>query len=647
NYPAAGQPQPHAIQTLDTTGPAGSTQAGYTYDPAGRTLTQGTADAGLTFTYDAEGRLATATDASGKVSSYTYDADGNLLFTTDPTGTTLTLGDLELFRAAGGSSTVGTRFYTFNNQVVAEQNFSTGLSWMLADNQNTTYATLKADNLDVAQRWQDPYGVPRGPAPTNWPDKHGYVGGYQNTTGLTHLGARDYDPTTGRFTTVDPILDTTNPQQMNGYAYAGNSPITFNDATGLLVSIDGYPAPISTVGVTDPAELARANKYNNAVNNNRKRGEERRNKASHSSSSDVQLTGTMHPPSRAPAPPTVASPPSAVPTGPDDPRLDAHGEISCGTEIAIFCGVYYIFFESFVECGKHPGLNADCGEAALSLAPGVGKAAGWVVKGLRVGKDARAAGKAATALEDVAKGCRNSFTGDTPVLMADGSTKPIDQVKVGDKILNAQPDNDKTETHTVTAIHITDTDHDFVDLTITTPDGPKTIITTAHHPFWDATTHTWTDATNLTPGDLLNTLGNQHATIESLNRYTTTTRTYNLTIDQIHTYYVLAGPTPVLVHNTKPCVPGVGDVPTRVANSNMPHAAERAVERLDEYKDIASARRDLQSLGKSIQRDGFPEGTIPDTNPGRVLVPFGKDGYAVYQIKANGAAILKTVLNRR
>ncbi|WP_285491708.1 hypothetical protein, partial [Amycolatopsis taiwanensis] len=42
NYPAAGQPQPHAIQTLDTTGPAGSTQAGYTYDPAGRTLTQGT-----------------------------------------------------------------------------------------------------------------------------------------------------------------------------------------------------------------------------------------------------------------------------------------------------------------------------------------------------------------------------------------------------------------------------------------------------------------------------------------------------------------------------------------------------------------------------------------------------------------------------
>ncbi|GLY67236.1 hypothetical protein [Amycolatopsis taiwanensis] len=49
------------------------------------------------------------------------------------------------------------QFYTLNNQVVAERNTSTGLSWMLPDNQNATYATLNADNLAVAQRWQDPF----------------------------------------------------------------------------------------------------------------------------------------------------------------------------------------------------------------------------------------------------------------------------------------------------------------------------------------------------------------------------------------------------------------------------------------------------------------------------------------------------------
>jgi hypothetical protein len=39
------------------------------------------------------------------------------------------------------------------------------------------------------------------------------------------------------------------------------------------------------------------------------------------------------------------------------------------------------------------------------------------------------------------------------------------------------------------------------------------------------------------------------ATIESLRRYTSSLRTYNLTIDNTHTYYVLAGNAPILVHN--------------------------------------------------------------------------------------------------
>ncbi|MEU4821254.1 hypothetical protein AB0H37_05200 [Actinomadura sp. NPDC023710] len=102
------------------------------------------------------------------------------------------------------------------------------------------------------------------------------------------------------------------------------------------------------------------------------------------------------------------------------------------------------------------------------------------------------------------------------------------------------------------------------------------------------------------------------------------------------------------MHNDDlPCVPGVGDVPSKVANSNMTHAAERAVRRLDEFDDTASARSALQGLGKSIQRDGVPEGTTADTKPDRVLVLFGDDGYVVYRIKKNGNAVLKAVLNRK
>jgi hypothetical protein len=52
----------------------------------------------------------------------------------------------------------------------------------------------------------------------------------------------------------------------------------------------------------------------------------------------------------------------------------------------------------------------------------------------------------------------------------------------------------------------------------------------------------------------------------------------------------------------------------------------------------------VQTTWPSTEANGFPVGTIADTNPGRVLVPFGDGGYAVYQITANGNAVLKTVL---
>ncbi|MEU0529100.1 hypothetical protein [Amycolatopsis tolypomycina] len=40
-----------------------------------------------------------------------------------------------------------------------------------------------------------------------------------------------------------------------------------------------------------------------------------------------------------------------------------------------------------------------------------------------------------------------------------------------------------------------------------------------------------------------------------LRHYAAAKRTYNLTVAIVHTYYVLAGDTPVLVHNTGGCGP--------------------------------------------------------------------------------------------
>ncbi|MFV2023007.1 RHS repeat-associated core domain-containing protein, partial [Micromonospora sp. LOL_023] len=48
----------------------------------------------------------------------------------------------------------------------------------------------------------------------------------QDPTGLTHIGARHYDPTQGRFISPDPLVNPDNPQTLNAYAYANNNPTT-------------------------------------------------------------------------------------------------------------------------------------------------------------------------------------------------------------------------------------------------------------------------------------------------------------------------------------------------------------------------------------------------------------------------------------
>ncbi|MCX4808309.1 RHS repeat-associated core domain-containing protein [Streptomyces sp. NBC_01214] len=87
----------------------------------------------------------------------------------------------------------------------------------------------------MSNRKFDPYGNVRGGDQNKWPDKRTFlgVGTDDNTTGLTHIGAREYDPSTGRFLSVAPIIDITDPLQMNGYTYSNGDPVNQSDPTGL------------------------------------------------------------------------------------------------------------------------------------------------------------------------------------------------------------------------------------------------------------------------------------------------------------------------------------------------------------------------------------------------------------------------------
>ncbi|WP_188316770.1 polymorphic toxin-type HINT domain-containing protein [Solihabitans fulvus] len=544
-YPQPGQPQPHTLQSVATAGPTGTGQSTYTYDPAGNTLTRTLPSGGQTYTYDSEGHVATATDATGKVSTYVYDADGTRLLTKDPTGSTLSIGDVELFVAAGTTTAVGTRFYTHNGKPVAERNANTGLKWLLTDHQNTTYASVDAGNLAVTQRRQDPYGNPRGTAPSNWPDQHGYLGGYQNTTGLTHLGARDYDPIIGRFTQVDPVLDTASPQQMNGYAYSNNTPVIASDPSGLLVNAgpDGawYPGIAHGVGTTS---------INDAGGSPERQGISAAgpsdvNTHPHGTVSidhggDGQYINDVRIPKFGPDFGQLAARIDAWTQAWkkerfNDENYDISDNLSSYTQDLIYS-----------YCENHRSFCGGDYTDKLSFWHDAG--VGWGADSPHHGVSVQNSGQGSPGVARGSEGC-NSFAAGTPVLMVDGNSKPIQDVAVGDTITNSEPDSEVVERHAVTEIHITDDDRAFVDLTIAAGADNRSITSTAHHLFYSATMHAWVDVEDVKVGDQLETPGNGRATVTASRHYVAAIRTYNLTVDDVHTFYVLAGSSAVLVHN--------------------------------------------------------------------------------------------------
>jgi RHS repeat-associated protein len=152
---------------------------------------------------------------------------------------------------------------------------------------------------------------------------------------------------------------------------------------------------------------------------------------------------------------------------------------------------------------------------------------------------------------------RHSFDPNTRVVMADGSTKPIKDINVGDKVKTTDPTSGANGPRTVTTLHHNQ-DTDLTDVTVTTHGatiGAATTVlaTTSHHPFWDATTNTWVNAGDLVAGHQLHTdTGTTVTVVQVTNRDTTATGGQDmrdLTIADIHTYYVVTGDTPVLVHN--------------------------------------------------------------------------------------------------
>lgn len=140
----------------------------------------------------------------------------------------------------------------------------------------------------------------------------------------------------------------------------------------------------------------------------------------------------------------------------------------------------------------------------------------------------------------------NSFVPGTAVLMADGTTKPIEDVELGDLVWAADPETGEEGPREVTRLITGHGDKTLVDIEI---DG-ATVTATDHHPIWVNNQGQWVDADNLEPGDYLLDEHGVTLLIDDVDiRQVSNQTVHNLTVDDLHTFFVLAGDEAILTHN--------------------------------------------------------------------------------------------------
>lgn len=246
------------------TGSTTTANSSYCVNAVGDQTTSATSNGtSRTATWDSENHLASVATGTTKY-DYLYDADGSVLIKR-PDGnaagtTTLYLGDTEVqaTKSSTGTWTLkGLRYYTDEAAgTVAVRSGTPGqtsaLSYLAADPQGTTTAewSATAPGTSRAKRYTDAYGAPiSSPA---WPDNKRFLGKtWDGTMGLSALGARQYDPQTGRFISVDPLLAASDPGSLDEYSYSDDDPTNEEDPSGefgggMVMMCDDRPCSVAT-----------------------------------------------------------------------------------------------------------------------------------------------------------------------------------------------------------------------------------------------------------------------------------------------------------------------------------------------------------------------------------------------------------------
>lgn len=517
--------------------------------------------------------------------TYVYGPSGERLLALTSGARTLYLGDTTVTMAANGAHSHTERYYAHPGAPTvmrsAMGSSASSLSAQVTDQTGSSYVSVRlAPGNEVQFNKLDAFGVKRNEH-GGWRSHRGFIDGADDrSTGLVHLGAREYEPTTGRFISADPVLDLDDPIQKNGYLYCENNPVTFADPTGLVSAAPGgggggggdYGAPSS-------GELAWANgqlKMTMMDIIQRNLWDLLKNAfidwgalQGCFSRGDIWACGSL-----------------IMDAIPFTKLLKLGGKVMStawrtynaisawkksldrARQIIAQAQAAKRAAEKALAAKKAAALKAaqaakekaqkSLTQQAKKGAEKVGNAVQKTEKAMAKAKKSVAAGYEKVRARITGKtSCNsdsNSFAPGTPVLMADGSTKPIEEVKTGDEVVATDPETGETRVETVAAEITGKGVKHLVAITVDT-DGDsgaetETITATGGHPFWVPELRKWINATDLKAGQWLRTGAGTLVQVAAVKRWTSSDATvHNLTVSDLHTYYVLAGAAPVLVHN--------------------------------------------------------------------------------------------------
>lgn len=559
----------HLLEEVVTTAATGHLV--FEYDQTGNTTSIDRDGEIQILEWDARDRIASVSEGDD-TTAFVDTAGGERLFRADPDGAvTAYLAGMEI-RAENGSVS-GTRYYRHAGETIAARADKGDLHWIGSDHHGTGSWSVNAYTLTAQVRRYDPFGQARDNAP-GWPGEVGFVGGTENeSVGFTTIGAREYLAETGRFLTRDRVADIADPQQMHGYAYAMNNPVLYSDSTGLWPSFDDLKSAVSNgiEKVVDTAKTAAvattvaASEAWDATTNWVKENRYEIEGFAIAAAIDILCT--------------------ALTAG--------VGALACFAASGAI-GSAWVAWRSGASA-EEIAYAALAGALAGLVGFGIGKAVERIfMKYLSPAKLKKLFGNSADEAPSSTpsktddppsknnngnkKSC-NSFIPGTQVVMADGSSQSIEDVKVGDEVLATDMVTGETDAAEVSGIKATpETERELVTITLSDkasnapPAGRQaeseaqeqefedstTITATAGHAYWAAPAGTepwagdparWTPARDLTIGTWLHTSNGTWTQITAVTHHTDKTSTRNLTIANTHTYYVTNSHTDTLVHN--------------------------------------------------------------------------------------------------